>query len=91
MGIKIKDETITARCGNQVKKILYLISHQEKLSMSEVLAKSILEYYKRHFPDGNFYKHEVELFGRYGSGKSDLSADRKKYLKERLNAKHSRS
>lgn len=91
MGTKIKNETITARCGNQVKKILHLISCREHVSMSEVLSKSVMEYHKRHFPDKDFYKHEVELFGRYGSRKGNLSIKRKKYLKEKLNAKHSRS
>lgn len=91
MGTKIKDETITARCGNQVKKILHLISVREHVSMSEILSKSVMEYYKRHFSDKDFYKHEVELFGRYGSKKGNLSVKRKKYLKERLNAKYSRS
>jgi len=91
MGTKIKDETITARCGNQVKKILHVISLRENVSMSEILSKSVMEYYKRHFSDKDLYKHEVELFGKYGSKKGNLSIKRKKYLKERLNAKYSRS
>jgi len=90
MGTRIKDETITARCGNEVKKILHFISSREHVSMSEVLSKSVMEYHKRHFVDSALYKHEVELFGRYGSKKGNLSINRKKYLKEKLNAKHSR-
>jgi len=91
MGTKTKDETITARCRNQVKKILHLISYREHVSMSEVLSKSVMEYHKRHFHDRDFYKQEMELFGKYGSKKGDLSMRRKKYLKEKLNAKRSRS
>ena len=83
-----KEEIITARCDTHVKEILHLLSHSERLSMSDVVAKSILEYHERHFPDQSFCKEEQKLFGRYGSGKGDLSMKRKQYLKELLGEKH---
>lgn len=86
---KIKEEIITARCDTHVKEILHLLSQSEDLSMSDVIAKSILEYHKRHFPNKSFLETERELFGRHGSGKGDLSIKRKQYLKEMLSGKHS--
>lgn len=86
-----KEEIVTARCNTQVKAILHLLSQSERLSMSDVIAKSILEYHKRHFPDQSFFEEEQELFGRYGSAKGDLSINRKQYLKEMLGGKHSRN
>ena len=86
-----KEEIITARCNTQVKEILHLLSQSEHLSMSDVIAKSILEYHKRHFPDQSFFAEEQELFGRYSSTKGDLSINRKQYLKEILSGKHSRN
>ena len=86
-----KEETVTARCNTQVKEILYLLSQSEHLSMSDVIAKSILEYHKTHFPNQSFFKEEQELFGRYSSSKGDLSINRKHYLKELLSGKHSRN
>lgn len=86
-----KEEIVTARCNTQVKEILHLLSQSERLSMSDVIAKSILEYHKRHFPDQSFFTEEQELFGRYGSAKGDLSINRKQYLKEMLSGKHSRN
>lgn len=86
---KPKEETITARCDAHVKKTLHLLSQSENLSMSEIIAKSILEYHKRHFPNQSFFEVEKELFGRYDSGKGDLSTKRKQYLKEKLSEKHS--
>ena len=83
-----KEGIITARCDTHVKEILQLLSHSERLSMSDVVAKSILEYHERHFPDQSFCKEEQKLFGRYGSGKGDLSMKRKQYLKELLGEKH---
>ncbi len=86
-----KEEIVTARCNTQVKEILYLLSQSEHLSMSDVIAKSILEYHQRHFPSQFFLEEEQELFGRYSSSKGDLSVNRKQYLKEILGGKHSRN
>ncbi len=86
-----KEGIITARCNTNVKEILHLLSQSERLSMSKVIAKSILEYHKRHFPDQSFFEKEQELFGRYGSSRGDLSVNRKQYLKEMLSGKHSRN
>ena len=85
---KMKEEVITARCDAGVKKILYILSQTEHLSMSDVVAKSILEYHTRHFPNKSFLEKEKGLFGKYGSGKGDLSMRRKQYLKEILSGKH---
>ena len=62
-----KEGIITARCDTHVKEILHLLSHSERLSMSDVVAKSILEYYQKHFPNQSFCKEEQGLFGRYSS------------------------
>lgn len=86
-----KEEVVTARCDTHVKEILYLISQSMRISMSDVITKSILEYHKRHFPDHSFFEEEQELFGRYSSSKGDLSINRKQYLKEILTGKRSRN
>ena len=86
-----KEKIITARCDTHVKEILYLLSQSERLSMSDVIAKSILEYHKRRFPDQSFSEEEQKLFGRHGSSKGDLSINRKRHLREMLSGKHSRN
>ena len=86
-----KEEIISARCNTYVKEVLDIQSQSEDLSRSEIMAKSILEYHKRHFPNKSFLETERKLFGRYGSGKGDLSIKRKQYLKEILSGKHSHS
>ncbi len=83
-----KTELVSARCNSQVKNVLARLSQTEHLSMSEIITKSILEYYRRHFPNQSFLQTEQELFGRYNSGRRDLSIQRKQYLKEVLGAKH---
>ena len=86
-----KEEIITARCDTHVKEILHLLSQSGRISMSDVITKSILEYHQRHFPSQSFLEEEQELFGRYSSSKGDLSVNRKQYLKEILGGKHSRN
>ncbi|MFH1664921.1 MAG: hypothetical protein ABIA77_02120 [Candidatus Omnitrophota bacterium] len=88
---KNKEEVITARCKGRIKERLILISKVENVSMSEIVAKSIKEYYQRHYPDKEFFEKESQYFGRYGSGQGDLSVDRKKYVKGKLHGKHGHS
>ncbi len=86
-----KEKILTARCNTHVKEILHLLSRSERLPMSDVIVKSILEYHQRHFPDQSFFEEEQELFGRYGSAERDLSFRRKQYLKGILSGKHRRN
>jgi len=85
---KRKEENISARCYPDIKEMLHFMERATALSESEVVAKSIREYYHRHFPQEDISKVEAQLFGKYSSGKRDLSSRRKKYLKEKLREKH---
>ncbi|MEW5693076.1 MAG: transcriptional regulator [Candidatus Hydrogenedentota bacterium] len=80
--------SVSARLDDSILNKLNLISQIEGLSKSKIIAKSISEYFKRHIPDNTPYKIGELLFGKYQSGKSDLSSNRKKYLKEKLNEKY---
>ncbi len=88
---KNKEEMITARCDTHTKAILLFLSKSNHLSMSDVISKSVLEYHQRHFPTQSLLKKEQKLFGRYSSKIGDLSIERKHYLKEILDGKHSHS
>ena len=41
-------------------------------------------------PREEIINRDLEFFGQFGSGSGDLAVNRKKYLKEYLNAKHRR-
>ena len=86
---KTKGEIITARCGVHVKEILHRVSELEKVSMSDVITKSLVEYHRTHYSD--ILKAEKDLFGRCSSGRGDLSIKRKQYLRGMLGGKHSRN
>lgn len=85
-----KTEIISARCNAYVKNILNLLSQTENLPMSEIISKSVIEYYQNHFPNQSFLEIEKELFGKYSSssGKRDLSVKRRQYLKDTLHERH---
>lgn len=86
-----KKEIITARCDTRAKEILNLLSKTEHLSRSEIITKSILEYYRKYFLNRSLVEKEREFFGRFGSAKGDVSIKRKQYLKEILGGKHRHS
>jgi len=85
---KRKEENISARCYPDIKALLHFMERATVFSESEIVAKSIREYYQRHFSQEDLFKVEAQLFGKYSSGKRDLSSKRKKYLKENLHEKH---
>lgn len=84
-----KTDKLTARCNPYIKELLVIISAAENESMADVLAKSVVEYYMYHFPGQAFVEKEQAMFGKYSSGKGDLSEKRKQYRKELVYAKHS--
>jgi hypothetical protein len=79
---------ISARLDDTVITKLETISQLEGISKSKIIAKSIIEYFNHHVPTDTPYELGKNLFGQTKSDKKDLSTNRKKYLKERLNAKY---
>jgi len=85
---KRKEKNISARCYPDIKAMLHFMERATAFSESEIVAKSIREYYQKHFAQEDLSKAEAQLFGKYSSGKRDLSSRRKEYLKEKLREKH---
>ena len=83
-----KTTALTARCSAPVKEALTILSRSENLSKSEIISKSVLDYYQRHLPH-NLAETEKDLFGKYKSGRKDLSINRKEYFLKSLIEKHS--
>jgi len=85
-----KSATISARCLPIVKKRLKILTETEHLTESEIISKCVLEYFKRKFSNKEQLDEEEKFFGRFSSKKGDLSVNRKKYLKDKVHAKHRR-
>ena len=80
---------ISARLDGEVQRKLNILSKTQGLSKLKITAQSIVEYFDNHFPPNSPYEIGKDLFGRYESGKEDVSYKRKKYLQEKLSEKYS--
>jgi RHH-type rel operon transcriptional repressor/antitoxin RelB len=77
---------LTLRLNSDLKDKLNNLAELLGISRSEVVRKS-LEAYLEDFEKTSAWNSGKELFGRYSSGQTNLSSDRKVILKEKLRAK----
>ena len=70
-------------------KLDHIVSNAAKnlgLTKSELVRKSLIEYIGK-LDKQNAWEAGQDLFGRYASGKENLSSKRKDILKEKIKAK----
>ncbi|QTR50915.1 ribbon-helix-helix protein, CopG family [Candidatus Thiothrix anitrata] len=60
------------------------------ISLSDFIREAIRDKLSKEDAKPGAYALGQHLFGRYGSGRDDLSTNRKALLREKLNAKHRR-
>ena len=77
---------ITLRLDPTLEREINNTAKHLGLSKSELIRKSIQDYIKkRKNPDA--WETGKDLFGKYSSGRDDLSVRRKEILKEKIRAK----
>lgn len=77
---------ITLRLDPQLEQ---QVSHTAKhlgLSKSEFIRKSLIDYIEK-LGKQNAWEAGQDLFGKYASGRRDLSLNRKEILKDKIRAK----
>jgi RHH-type transcriptional regulator, rel operon repressor / antitoxin RelB len=79
---------ISLRLPAELELKINSLARAEGRSRSEIVKKSIAEYVERHATMLTPYELGKDLFGKAGSGKGDLSVNRKAYLKKSLKTKH---
>lgn len=79
---------ISLRIPPELEKRLNSIAITEGKSRSEIIKESISEYISKHEANVTPFELGKDLFGTVSSGKTDLSANRKKYLKQRMESKN---
>ena len=82
--------TITVRLPDELEARLRARLADADVAMSEYVRQAIAEKLARE-PDEkrpSAYELGKHLFGKYSSGRSDLSENYKEVLKEKLRAKH---
>lgn len=79
---------ISLRLPEDLEVKINALARAEGRSRSEIVKESIAEYIERHGARLSPYELGKDLFGKAGSGKGDLAANRKTYLQDALKAKH---
>lgn len=77
---------ITLRLDPELEQTVNLVASQLGLSKSELIRKSISDYIAKLEKPSPWILGN-ELFGKYASGRNDLSKNRKQLLKEKIQAK----
>lgn len=79
-------EMITLRLDPNLDQIVSNTAKNLGLSKSELVRKSLIEYIGK-INNQNAWEVGKDLFGKYESGRSNLSSQRKTILKEKIRAK----
>ena len=77
---------ITLRLDQKLKLVIANTARNIGLTKSELIRKSINEYLCK-LKQPNAWEIGEDLFGRYSSGRGNLSSDRKNLLKDKIRAK----
>lgn len=80
--------SISIRLEKSIEEALRQRLLQLGMPLSEFIREAIREKLSREEETPNPYELGKHLFGRYGSGRDDLSSNRKAILKEKLRAKY---
>jgi RHH-type transcriptional regulator, rel operon repressor / antitoxin RelB len=79
---------ITLRLDPTLEQKINNVAKDLGLSKSELVRKSLVEYLTK-VNRQNAWEIGQDLFGKYASGRRNLSSDRKDILKDKLKAKRS--
>ena len=82
--------TISFRLDESLSRELKAAARREGVTASEIVRRSVADYLARREGAATAWELGRELFGRFGSGRSDLSTDRKRLVRERLRARADR-
>lgn len=77
---------ITLRVDKKLEETLKKTAKAKGLTKSEVVRQSLVEYLSTH-SQNNPHKIGEALFGKYGSGKGNLSTDSEAILRDKLKRK----
>jgi hypothetical protein len=77
---------LTLRLSSELEKKLNNLAEVLGIPKSEIVRKS-LQAYLNKIEQNNAWQAGKDLFGKYSSGRSDLSENRKSILKQKLQEK----
>lgn len=77
----------TIRLSKEIVQRLNQIAKKARTTKSKIIKEAIELYFQLRAPGQTPYELGKELFGKYGSRRTDLAINRKRILKEKLIAK----
>ncbi|MCL2764081.1 MAG: CopG family transcriptional regulator [Treponema sp.] len=81
-----KEVITTARLPRDTRNKLLVLSKGKNITMSQVIIQALDMYYEKEENELDSYTLGLPYFGRYSSGKGDLSTAYKERIKEKLRA-----
>ena len=75
----------SVRLDDELDKKIQAFSEKTKATKSEIVREALTEYLEAREAEDKPFDLGQDLFGRFGSGKGDLSTTYKKRIKEKLN------
>ncbi len=83
---------LSVRLDSSLEKQLNLIAQKHSVSKSKIIKESLIYYFdmlNHKEREKSPYEIGKDLFGRYSSGKTDLSTTYKRRVKDKIHAKNS--
>lgn len=78
---------VSVRLSKQLEEKINLLSKRKNISKSEIIKEALEKYFDDYERQEDPYGLGEELFGKYGSGKVNLSVTYKKKVREKINEK----
>ena len=75
----------SVRLDDELDKKIRALSKKTKATKSELVREALTEYLETREAEDKPFDLGQDLFGRFGSGKGNLSTTYKKRIKEKLN------
>jgi plasmid stability protein len=82
--------SISVRLDKELEQALRIQAARAEVAISDFIREAIKEKLARMESAASPYELGKDSFGKYSSGQSELSANRKKLIRERLHAQHRR-
>lgn len=82
---------ISVRLDNSIENQLNFLSQEKEIPKSKIIKDALVYYFemlKKESSQKTPYELGNELFGKYSSGRDDLSTSYKQKLKDKINAKN---
>lgn len=81
---------LSVRLEEELSRKLKAAAARQGVTASELVRRSLVDYFAKSAAATSAWESGRALFGRYGSGRTDLSTDRKRLVRERIRARADR-